>query len=49
MLNYNVPDLSGIKLKTKKIPLKDISENSIMTDKWDFLFHKKWNYHNWKN
>ena len=28
MLNYNVPDLSGVKLETKKIPLKDINENS---------------------
>ena len=24
MLNYNVPDLSGVKLETKKIPLKEV-------------------------
>ena len=29
MLNYNVPDLSGVKLETKKIPLKDINETLL--------------------
>ena len=40
MLNYNVPDLSGVKLETKKIPLKDINENSYYDGQVRFLFHK---------
>ena len=41
MLNYNVPDLSGVKLETKKIPLKDINENSYYDGQVRFLISQE--------